>query len=119
MLYVRPPDDLASVVLPVEVAGNEWRRIELPDMSVRGVVVRDVDGAPLNDAVVTLRLISILGAAIVEPITRAVEADGTFDFRGLPRGDYEIKARSPSGGSATRQLDVSDAPMVVQLRVSS
>jgi hypothetical protein len=83
--------DARWIDLPVggEVAGVEIRLVRTPDLSIKGRLT--MDGGTLSPA--RLDLVTLGGALVVETWSAA---DGTFAFRHVPPGQYEVVG---SGGS--------------------
>jgi hypothetical protein len=102
-----PGATTADVAVPIEVNGRtgvSGVTIELapsPSARLAGRVI-DTEGQPVAGSMVWLTAVAPPDG--VAPVFNAVSnslADGGFDFRNMPAGDYMLQARSPRTPSGT------------------
>lgn len=103
----------------IELSGDRDLVVELDEATVRGLVVADADGRPIEGAVVSLdaRDGGALPRSGPRPSART-DAAGAFTLAGLAPRRYRLQAKSPGYGAATAEVEaVAGAGEPVELRL--
>ena len=101
----------------VEINGDTMFDIEVPQNSLSGIVKGERTRLPIGGGQVKLvRANDYENERSVE-ITRRIGGDGTFLFKGLVRGDYDILVEHPNAETISSRMHVSGFE-TVEMRVN-
>lgn len=97
---VRPPDGQPAPAVRSPEGTSVGTGAPGSQATVTGRLVTD-DGRPLLNGVVILRNIDADAPAPLPPEDVTIRPDGTFEFRNVPRGRYELRARGETEPNGT------------------
>lgn len=99
------------------VANDSTLDIELPDLSVAGVIVDASTGAALSDSMVEIR--SLVGGSASSRVIATSNYKGEFTLVGLESGDYQLSAYKTSYDLEERKVSVTGTLSGLQIPLRS
>jgi protocatechuate 3,4-dioxygenase beta subunit len=99
-----------------EVKGSGTFDIDIKSTTLRGRVLDSTNDQPLNGATVQIRAKGSDGPMNARGAT--TDAGGNFSIQDVPLGSYQVSADQDGYGHALKDIDVQDAPPVVELKLA-